>query len=165
MIFEEEFNKYFKNKTTVKNAFNNSEVLPNTHGIYVYRVPEDKIADIEFLDTTTAQETKPNGKTALYPKEQLTIKYNNGDKKTLYIGKAEGKDNIQKRTKQRANYSKEKHKYIPARGGRAMFQIKDWENIGLEFYYFETEDVFLETELLTLYQNEYGTLPVANWKI
>ena len=166
MTFSDEFQKHFKNKTTVNNAFNNPETLPKSHGIYVYRVPEDKISEIEFLDTTTAQETKPNGKTALYPKEELTIKFNNGDKRTLYIGKAESeKDNISESTKQRAEYSHEKNKYIPARGGRAMFQIKDWENIGLEFYYFETEDAaYFENYFLTLYENEYRVLPVANMK-
>ena len=161
MTFNDEIQKYLKNKTTVKNVFSHPEILPETKGIYIYTVPDNNIS-IEFLNTTTAKETY-KGKSLLYSADLLTDKFNNGDKKVLYIGSTPS-ENLGKRTKSRANYSKEKIKDIRARGGRALWQIKDWENIGLNFYYYETEDCRkIENYLLILYKEEYGVLPVANW--
>ncbi len=161
MTFNDEIQKYLKNKTTVKNVFSHPEILPETKGIYIYTVPDNNIS-IEFLNTTTAKETY-KGKSLLYSAELLTDKFNNGDKRVLYIGSTPS-ENLRKRTKSRANYSKEKIKDIRARGGRALWQIKDWEDIGLNFYYYETEDCrAIEHELLVLYEKECGVLPVANW--
>ena len=158
MTFENEIKKYLKNKTTVKNVFEHPEILPETKGIYIYTVPDDN-SKIEFSDTTTAKETF-EGRSLLFPKDELKNKFSRGDKKILYIGKAE---NLRKRTKQRAKYSKEKFKDIRARGGRALFQIKNWESIGLNFYYYEIEECeALEKALLSLYEMQYGVLPVAN---
>lgn len=158
MTFEDEISKYLKNKTTVKNVFSHPETLPETRGIYIYTVPDDN-AKIEFSDTTTAKETF-EGRSLLFPKDELKNKFSRGDKKILYIGKAE---NLRKRTALRAKYSKEKIKDIRARGGRALFQIKNWESIGLNFYYYETGDCErLEKALLSLYELQYGVLPVAN---
>lgn len=161
--FEKEIGKYLKNKTTVKNVFNHLEILPETKGIYIYTVPDDNI-NIEFLNTTTAKETY-QGKSLLYPKDELKNKFDNGDKKILYIGSTPN-ENLRKRTKTRAKYSKEKNKDISARGGKALWQIKNWENIELNFYYCEVESCReVEKYLLTLYKQQYGVLPVANWKI
>lgn len=163
MIFEEEIKKYLKNKTTVANVFKNPEILPETKGIYIYTAP-DNYTDIEFLDTTTAKESR-RGKSLLYSKDELKNNFNQGDKKILYIG-CTPKGNLRKRTKLRAQYSKEKGKDIRARGGRALWQIKDWENIGLNFYYYEIEDCeTLEKFLLSLYKQQYGVWPVANRRI
>ena len=162
MTFSSEIQKYLKNKTTVKNVFNHPEILPETKGIYIYTVP-NKDVGIEFLGTTTAKETH-NGRSLIFSKDKLTDKFNKGDKKILYIGSTPSK-NIKERTMLRAKYSKEKNKDIRARGGRALWQIKDWENIGLNFYYYETKNCeLLETKLLTMYKEEYGVYPVANWK-
>lgn len=164
MTFEEEIRKYLKNKTTVKSIFKNLEKLPETKGIYIYTAPDNNAADIEFLDTTTAKESR-RGKSLLYSKDELNIKFSRGDKKILYIG-CTPKGSLKERTKLRAQYSKEKNKDIRARGGRALWQIKNWENIGLDFYYYETENCeILEKFLLSLYKKQYGVLPVANWKI
>ena len=162
MTFSTEIQKYLINKKTVKNVFSHPEILPETKGIYIYTVP-DKDVDIEFLDTTTAKETY-NGKSLIFSKDKLTDKFNKGDKKVLYIGSTPSK-NIKERTMLRAQYSKEKNKNIGTRGGRALWQIKDWENMGLNFYYYETENCTqLETKLLTMYKEEYGVYPVANWR-
>ena len=125
-------------------------------------MPDNNIS-IEFLDTTTAKE-KRNGKSLLYSKNKLIDKFNSGDKKILYIGSTP-KENLRERTETRAKYSKEKIKDIRARGGRALWQIKNWESIGLNFYYCEIENCEeVEKHLLTMYKQQYGVYPVANWK-
>lgn len=161
MTFNDEIQKYLKNKTTVKNVFNHSEILPETKGIYIYTVP-DSNSNIEFLNTTTAKEIH-DGQNLLFSAELLKNKFESGDKRILYIGSTPS-GTLRKRTKLRASYSKEKIKDIRARGGRALWQIKNWESIGLNFYYYETDDCrAIENQLLTLYLKEYGVLPVANW--
>ena len=163
MSFEEEIKTFLKNKTTVKKVFDYPKILPETKGIYIYAVPDNN-SDIEFLDTTTAKETY-KGKSLLYSKNDLSRKFNSGDKKILYIG-CTPKGSLMERTKLRAKYSKEKGKDLRARGGRALWQIKNWENIELNFYYYEIEDCKeLEKRLLALYQQQYGVLPVANWSM
>ncbi|MBO4644716.1 MAG: hypothetical protein J5716_08950 [Alphaproteobacteria bacterium] len=163
MTFENEIKKYLKNKTTVKNVFSHPEILPETKGIYIYTAPDDD-TEIEFSDTTTAKETR-KGSSLLYPKYKLEDKFSRGDKKILYIG-CTPKGTLRERTALRAKYSKEKIKDIRARGGRALFQIKNWESIGLNFYYYEIEECeALEEELLSLYKEQYDVLPVANMKI
>ncbi len=159
MKFSEEIKKYLKNKKQIKELLNNYSSLPKANGIYIVTNEEDE--DVEFLDTTTAI-TEYNGRSLLYDKVKLIEKYNKGNKKVLYIGKA-ACDNgrLQKRMSELLDYAQgncNNH-----RGGRALWQIKDWDK--LMIYHCEVdcaEDK--EKELIRLHKAEYSVFPVANWR-
>lgn len=165
MKFNEEIKKYLKNGKRIKELLNNYSYLPKANGIYIV-TNENEDEDVEFLDTTTAiTEYLKNGevKNLLYTKEELTNKYNNGNKKVLYIGKAECKNGgLKTRIRQLLKYAQKEGKIH--RGGRALWQIKDWEN-KLTIFYCEIEQAEAkERELLCLHEDEYSVLPVANWR-
>ena len=98
----------------------------------------------------------------LYNKAKLIEKYNKGNKRVLYIGKAACDDGrLQKRIGELLDYAQ--GKCNNHRGGRALWQIKDWDK--LMIYYFEidcAEDK--EKELICLHKAEHLVFPVANWR-
>lgn len=163
MSFNDDIRKYLKNGKQIKELLNNYSSLPKSSGIYIVTTEEDE--NVEFLDTTTAiTEYIKDGqvKNLLYDKAKLAEKYSKGNKKVLYIGKAECKNGgLQKRIKQLLDYALGKNKIH--RGGRALWQIKDWDKLIL--YYYELDCAKAkENELLCLHKIEYSVFPVANWR-
>jgi len=168
--FEQEINKYLKNKSNI-NEIKFSD-LPKTSGIYVVALADNK--KIEIAETTSAikEYTDSKGKkhNLIYLKSELENKLEHVDKRILYIGKAEAKDGgLFNRISQLIKYSNgdcNNH-----RGGRALWQIKDWENV-LILYWYETENSEkLEKQLLNLHSKEHLnkkkglSYPFANWRL
>ncbi len=174
MAFEKTIEKYLKNEIKLNDAVKNLQSMSflKENGIYIVRT---KDVNIEFSNTTTtAIKENKDGDNLIYfeghPKlkeigcETLKEKFDKGDRKTLYIGKAEGNDGLEQRVKKLLEYSISNYK--KHEGGRALWQIEDWQSLEcLYLYYCEVEKAKeLEKELLGAYKNEYGVFPVANWK-
>ena len=110
------------------------------------------------METTTGRPLY-KGKSTLYPLNDLKNKWESGDKKTLYIGKANClRDRLKAYIKWGYNESGSAH-----RGGSAIWQIKEsynllvkWEEHSLPLEY--------EKELLEKYYKNYSVYPVANWR-
>lgn len=75
--------------------------LPKEKGVYIVVVPESFY--IKFLDETTAIK-EHEGKPMLYRPYDLMVKYNNSNKKILYIVKDGGKNGIRQRMQQFIRY-------------------------------------------------------------
>lgn len=163
MAFEKTIEKYLKNEIKLNDAVKNLQSMsfPKENGIYIVRT---KDVNIEFSNTTTAIK-EYDGRNLLYDKKELQEKFEKGDRKTLYIGKAEGNNGLEQRVKKLLRYSISEYKKHT--GGRALWQIKDWQSLEcLYLYYCEVEKAGeLEQELLGAYENEYGVFPVANWRL
>lgn len=131
---------------------NNYASLPKkTSGIYMVTVPNEFV--VRF---TREVENKSH---PIYCVEELIEKFNQGDKKTLYIGKAK---DLQKRIKQYISYGLNKGKVH--KGGRAIFQIEDYKQLEIELIY--TNDYVLEEKKLQKqYLIDNKVLPLANWRI
>ncbi len=108
MNFNDEIKKYLKNGKRINELLNNYSNLPKSSGIYIVTTEEDE--NVEFLDTTTAiNEYKERN--LLYDKAKLAEKHSKGNKKVLYIGKAEcKKGGLQKRIKQLLDFALGKNK-------------------------------------------------------
>lgn len=168
MSFKSEVEKYKLNKTLIKNV--DLTKIPWNSGIYIIELVENK--KIEILDTTTAvTERFHKGKLTnqLFQKSDLEYKLSLCDDRILYIGKAESRNGgLRKRICQLKNYAYgicDCHS-----GGRALWQIKDWEN-SLNLYWYEVENAEeLEKYLLNLHSSERPNIatklsyPFANWR-
>lgn len=170
MSFETEISKYLKNRS----LFTDISVsdIPKVSGLYIV---ETNDTNIMFSDDTTAI-LKYNGKNLLYKTFDLEYKFNKCKNKILYIGKAESKDGgLKGRITQLIKYSKgecDNH-----RGGKALWQIKEWEKY-LYLYWCETQNALVaETKLLQLFSSEHPYInnekpynkikysyPLANWR-
>lgn len=167
--FEKEISKYLKNKSNIKDI--KVSDIPKTSGIYIVELANNK--KVEILETSSAikEYTDSKGKThnLLYSKKVLEDKLQYVDEKILYIGKAESKEGgLYERISLLIKYSLGNCKnHI---GGRALWQIKDWENI-LNLYWYEVEESEkIEKYLLNLHSKEHPnkkkglTYPFANWR-
>lgn len=144
---------------------NNYEQVKNTNSNLVYFVETPKNFKVEFTNKTTAHKLKQagnsKGKNALYELADLLNRYNQSDKKILYIGKGERKNNDgYKRLIQYLEYGKGVSK--PHDGGRSIWQIKN--NNQLNVFFIPCQNAtFYENELIEQYKKEnHGCKPMAN---
>lgn len=169
MSFKSEISKYKQNKTLIKNV-DYTKISKNS-GIYIVELINGK--NIEIANTTTAiTEYVKNGKmkNLVYSKSKLMNKLSLCDKEFLYVGKAEAKDGgLNTRISQLIGYAY--GKCNNHRGGRALWQIKDWQNI-LNIYWCEVENAEkIEKHLLQLHSVEHPnkikglSYPFANWRL
>lgn len=148
MTFEVLINAYV-NKT-LKNT------IPKTNGIYKVKVPKNM--QITFNKDNVAFGNYQPCKTTPFSVDELQQKFDKGDRKTLYIGKAKREGGLYKRIKE---YIKQGLGKTGHKGGRAIFQIENWYELELEFEE-NSNPVLKEAELISDYFEKYKTLPVAN---
>ncbi|MBE7083556.1 MAG: hypothetical protein E7373_03005 [Clostridiales bacterium] len=126
--------------------------IPKKPGIY--RVLNLDNIKIEFLSYSS------NSSFVSYPIIMLQEKYNKTKvNNLLYVGKGV---NLHKRIKQYIEYGLnlvDNHK-----GGRAIFQIKDYKNLYIEVLLCDRCEC-VEKNMLIGYKEHYKELPVANMKI
>ena len=126
--------------------------IPKQSGIY--RVLNLDNIQIKFQSSST------NLKHSLYPTAMLQAKYDvTKSSRLLYVGKGK---NLHKRIKQYVKYGLnlvDNHK-----GGRAIFQIKDYKNLYIEVVLCDRCE-YVEKNMLIGYKEHYKELPVANMKI
>ncbi len=135
----------------------------NSNIVYFVEVPDN--FKVEFLYETTAHKLKQTGKgkdeNALYEITDLVNRYNNSDKKILYIGKGERKNNKgYKRFIDYLMYGNGISK--PHDGGRSIWQIKN--NHKLNIFFISCQNAaFYEYQLIEQYKKENrGNRPLAN---
>lgn len=134
--------------------------IPIDKGIYIIKKPCDLA--IKFLDKTTAI-TDFKSKRLLYDVEILKNKYSGlQDKNILYIGKAACKKGLRQRIGQYIDYGYNEGKIH--RGGRAIWQIENCEQLIIDFYCCE-ECEQEEKSLLKNYKILNGNYPLANWRL
>ena len=167
--FDIEIKKYLTNGAKLNENYNLKDV-PDVHGIYIVECPDGVVP--EFMDTTISKKIIKTGK-KIRTAEELQIKYDNGNKKILYIGKAEGEEGLNQRIerlKAQGYGNGNGH-----RGGKALWQIKNIRDMNL--YWCPVENAReTERELLMLHLNKYPffnernkikkgfSYPVANWE-
>ena len=83
------------------------------------------------------------------------------DKTVLYIGKANGRGGLRQRVLQYVKYGW--GTAVNHKGGRAIWQVKDYPLLLLEYEVCENCEQ-REHELLAAYKKESGTYPLANWR-
>ena len=134
--------------------------IPTKKGIYIVKIPGD--FTVKFLDKTTAI-TDFESKKLLYDIEILKNKYSGlQDKNILYIGKAACKKGLRQRISQFINYGYNEGKIH--RGGRAIWQIENCEQLVVDFYCCEKCEQE-EKSLLNKYKIHNGNSPLANWRL
>ena len=128
--------------------------LPCQPGIYRVLAPEKlPISFIEGSDNLRAKG---------YPAAILEQKYGQcTDKTVLYIGKANGRGGLRQRVLQYVKYGW--GTAVNHKGGRAIWQVKDYPLLLLEYEACENCEQ-REHELLAAYKKENGTYPLANWR-
>lgn len=138
-----------KIKDLIKNGVKD---ITKSEGIYKVIAPEG--FNVEFVDNCLNTTCNP------YRLNELQDKYNKiKDKSVLYIGKA---NNLQRRIRQYVNYGLNKGKVH--KGGRAIFQIKNFEQ--LEIIVINCANCAeVEKQALIEYKKNNGKLPLANWRI
>ena len=138
-----------KIKDLIKDGYSN---ISKDSGVYIVKAPKDF--------TVTFNGNKVNSICNPYPVLDLQDKYNKvNDKMVIYIGKAK---NLQRRIRQYINFGENKGKIH--KGGRAIFQINNYEELEIEYIvcgnYFEKE-----RELQLEYKEINKELPLANKRI
>lgn len=133
---------------------NDCKSVPEEPGVYWVLAPEGM--PIRFSECDYRPEAK------IYPARLLWEKYERCvDRKTLYIGKAEGKRGLRQRLRQYMDYGQGKGK-IHA-GGRAVWQIPDTEFLLLAYEVCKAPGE-REHQLLREYRELNGSYPLANWR-
>lgn len=149
----------------LKEGLESKEKLNISEKSGVYFVVTEKRVDKAFLekDEIEYEETEKYKK---YEKQVLEekIKQINEEKEDyqiLYIGKANAKKGLYIRLKQylECNYKKRKQHY----GGRAIWHIKDYENLSIVWMEIDKCEE-LEHLLLVKYKDMHKIYPFANWK-
>jgi hypothetical protein len=156
MDFEEMIERMKKYQTTVRDLLNSLDEIPPEQGIYVIDVPEG--FDVEFITETSAPK-KHRGKNLIYATDKLKEKFNTGDEGVVYIGKAEGLKGLRNRLGAYIKYAYGAD--APHRGGRGVWQIKNFGELTVYFFVTEKAGV-IEKELLKSYKAKYGVYPVGN---
>jgi len=141
----------------VTNGYNE---IPINKGIYIVRIPCN--FTVKFLDKTPAI-SDFKSKNLLYDIKMLENKYSSlQDKNILYIGKADCEKGLRQRIGQYIDYGYKKGKIH--RGGRAIWQIENYEKLLIDFYCcIECEHE--EKNLLKNYKFLNGDYPLANWRL
>jgi hypothetical protein len=128
--------------------------IPQEPGVYRIVAPSE--LTIQFANAAQ------NSAFPVYPAGQLANKYQFcQDKRTLYIGKANGKGGLQQRIRQYMKYGW--NEAVNHKGGRAIWQIRDSAMLLLEYeccVNCEKREHFL----LQKFREENGTYPLANWR-
>jgi len=94
-----------------------------------------------------------------YPVAELQQKWEAGDHRCLYIGKAKRRGGLRKRLWEYIRYGYGLGKNH--RGGRAIWQVRDFEALTIRWEPVEDAEQ-MEHDLLRAYKNAYGCYPVAN---
>lgn len=126
--------------------------VPCENGVYFVESASETLC---FLPNA-AEETIP-----AYPAHALQAKWEAGDHRCLYIGKAARQGGLKKRLWEYVGYGyglKKNH-----RGGRAVWQVRDFGNLTIRWEIVPDTNQ-TEHELLCYYKSIYGTYPVANWR-
>ena len=144
----------YKIETLEKDIKNKKyDYIPKKSG--VYRVLNMDNIPIEFLSCSANPKD-----TSSYPTAMLQAKYDmTKSSRLLYVGKG---INLHKRIKQYIEYGLnlvDNHK-----GGRAIFQIKDYKNLYIEILLCDRCEC-VEKNMLIGYKDHYKELHVANMKI
>ena len=129
--------------------------IPDKPGIYRVFVPEG--LTVSF----SAEISNPAAPS--YPVYKLTEKYAKCEEKSLvYIGKANGRGGLRQRIRQYMQYGC--NKAVNHKGGRAIWQIKDYPRLLLT--YEPCEDCEQrEHQLLDAYKKRNNEVyPLANWR-
>ena len=138
----------FYSAHTFEELMKNPLLIPKEEGIYL--VMKNNDFKFELI------------KDKYYDDEVLTNKYEKSkNNDLLYIGKANGKKGLYQRIQQYIKYGRgigSTHK-----GGRAIFQLKNWQNL-LVLYAPFTGCEKLEKDMLKEFKKEYGTYPLANFR-
>lgn len=134
--------------------------VPFESGVYFVLVPD--LFDVNFSNNTTAIR-EYMGRSLLYPAEELASRFQNSDKRIMYIGKASGERNrLRQRLRQLVRYGYgevQNH-----RGGRALWQIDNAHQLLIEYLPCE-QATQAEADLLHEYVNRFNSLPIANWQL
>lgn len=135
----------------------------NSNIVYFVEVPTNFV--IEFVYETTAhklkQAGKGKGKNAFYEITDLVNRYNKSEKKILYIGKGEWKNNEgYNRLIEYLEYGNGIPK--PHDGGRSIWQIKN--NHKLNIFFIPCQNAtYYENQLIEQYKRENNNnAPLAN---
>ena len=168
MSFEVELSKYKKNiislsKINYEKISESINSIPKTEGIYIVCLNKNE-QNIEVSETTTATKCKK-----LYTIDDLKQKLLTCHRNILYIGKANSKDGLRGRIRLLLRYSIGKTQNHD--GGKALWQIKNW-NDKLDLYWCETSNSReIEQKLLVLHSKEFPNTngdsfcyPFANWQ-
>ena len=147
--FDIEIKKYLTNGAKLNENYN-LENVPVADGIYIVECPDGVVP--EFMDETISIKIYKGKSTEKYTAEELQIKYDNGNKRILYIGKGAGEKGIQSRISKLLNRgfkNKEQHQ-----GGKELWQIKNIRDMNL--YWCPVENAReTEHELLILHLKKY----------
>lgn len=135
----------------------NCSTVPKDSGIYVIDIPRG--FQVKFINATTSVELF-NGRNMLYLAEKLQEKYEQSDKRRLYIGKAAGTNGLQQRLRQMIRYGW--RNATNKRGRRAIWQIENCYDLLVGYCECENPRE-RETEAINKYVEEFGVMPVANW--
>ena len=128
--------------------------LPCQPGVYRVLVPEK--LPISFTENSN------NSCAKSYPAAVLEQKYAQcTDKTVLYIGKASGRGGLRQRVLQYVKYGW--GTAVNHKGGRAIWQVKDYPLLLLEYEVCENCEQ-REHELLAAYKRKNGVYPLANWR-
>lgn len=165
----------------VKRLLHRMRLLAPSDGQAVLKQPENRATIQTLWETRCNQVTDENGvylvesatetlrflayaaesSIPAYPVPVLQTKWEAGDHRCLYIGKAARQGGLKKRLWEYVGYGyglKKNH-----RGGRAVWQV--WNFADLTIRWEVVPDVNeTEHELLRNYKSTYGTYPVANWR-
>jgi len=155
------FKDYKKNQCTVEKLYENKcakiSEISKSSGIYMLEFPDDK-STIDFNESSKDKDNK-------YSIENLKEKFNKGNGKIVYIGKATSKKGgLRKRLGDYIKYAYGKN--VSHRGGRAVWQIQGWEKLKVYWYPMHDADAAkdLEAKLQIKYKKNNKTLPLANWR-
>ena len=153
---EEKLLKWSEPVTFVNLYKQNCSSIPKSPGVYRVTCPGQS-----FL---AVNEKSSNASALLYDEYKLRDKYNQcKDKKTLYIGKANGKNGLQQRLRQYILYGYNKSKIH--KGGRAIWQLENSKNFMVEYACVDNPEK-MEQYLITKYKEQNnGTYPLANWRL
>lgn len=133
--------------------------IPTDPGIYTISIPPH--FQVRFRNVTTAITTF-NGLNLLYPSDELRVKFERGDRHTLYIGKAAGRQGLRQRLRQMIHYGWGEG--VNKRGGRAIWQIENCYSLLVGYCECDNPQI-AEHEALCDYFDRFDVLPVANWNL
>ncbi len=147
------------------------DLLPEEGGVYRLRMYDDFV--IEVLDKNVGRQTTSKGKPSEYVPEKLRKKVAKvyGTEKpyrtdVIYIGQTNCKGGLRERIREYLGFRYDE-KTRAHDGGRAAWQIKNSENLIVEYVVIDDgrnpEDV--EKEMLREFKEKYGDYPLANRRL
>ena len=155
IISEKNFSKHFFLSELLDS---NCAEIPPKNGIYVVEFLEDVIVlnelsmSYNYIDGVAVKQ---------YPVTDLLKKFQTGDKKTLYIGKADKASTLRTRVRSLIKYGVMRDKKHV--GGKAIWQIQNPYNLSLRYCTCQNSSE-IEKQLLKNYKKAYGEYPLANFR-